>query len=57
MKDVLTRTGVNGGSLVSPDLMKKLISKLNLVDLSIIYGMSQSLLPHLIVCQHSQRPS
>jgi acyl-CoA synthetase (AMP-forming)/AMP-acid ligase II len=36
------RTGIAAGSPVPIDLMKKLIDKLNLVDLTVAYGMSMS---------------
>lgn len=35
------RTGVAAGSPIPIDLMRQLIEKLNLVDLSIAYGMSE----------------
>jgi acyl-CoA synthetase (AMP-forming)/AMP-acid ligase II len=35
------RTGIAGGSPIPIDLMKKIITKLNLVDLTIAYGMSE----------------
>lgn len=35
------RTGIAAGSPIPIDLMRQLIEKLNLVDLSIAYGMSE----------------
>ena len=39
----LNRTGIAAGSSVPIELMKNLISRLNLVDLTNAYGMSKSL--------------
>ncbi|KAG9009135.1 hypothetical protein FRB94_012407 [Tulasnella sp. JGI-2019a] len=36
------RTGIAAGSPIPIDLMRQLISKLNLVDLSIAYGMTET---------------
>lgn len=43
------RTGIAAGSSIPIDLMKSLISKLNLVDLTNAYGMSASTPVHLSV--------
>lgn len=42
------RTGIAAGSPIPIDLMKQLIEKLNLTELTVAYGMSTS--SHLVYC-------
>lgn len=44
------RTGIAAGSTIPTPLMRKLIEKLNLTELTIAYGMSSSPLHQSSVC-------
>jgi acyl-CoA synthetase (AMP-forming)/AMP-acid ligase II len=48
---LLARTGIAAGSPIPIDLMRQLIARMNLRDLTIAYGMSRSCAPfHVGLC-------